>query len=81
MYSIRGDAIGQMVDATHVHRLTGQYVGELWVDMIVDKHLGDLGNVGNPGDPGNAGNPGDPGNRGDVNCGYTDVSSKLFKNP
>ncbi len=74
---MRGDAIGQLRD-THVHKLSGDYVGELYEDMVVDRHLGDLGNIGHPGDPGNAGNPGDPGNRGSINYGYPDVSSKLF---
>jgi hypothetical protein len=78
VYSMHGDAVGQLVNGTHVHRLTGQYVGEVYRDMIVDKHLGNLGNVGNPGNPGNAGNPGNPGNRGAVDYGYPDVSAQLL---
>lgn len=78
IHSIRGEAIGQIANETHVHRLTGEYVGELHKDMIVDKHLGNLGNIGNPGNPGNAGNPGNPGNRGVINYGYPDVSSMLL---
>jgi len=78
IYSMRGNAVGQIVNGSHVHRLSGQYVGELYRDMVVDKHLGNLGNVGNPGNPGNAGNPGNPGNRGAVNYGYNDVSADLL---
>lgn len=78
IHSMRGAAVGQIVNHTHVHKLTGAYVGELDNDMIVDKHLGNLGNVGNPGNPGNAGNPGNPGNRGRVNYGYRDVSEELL---
>ena len=78
IHSMRGDAIGQVDGGIHVHRLSGQYVGEIYQDMIVDMHLGNLGNIGNPGNPGNAGNPGNPGNRGRVNYGYPDVSHELF---
>ena len=49
-----------------MHRLSGQYVGELYKDMVVDKHLGNLGN------------PGNPGNRSAVNYGYPDVWEKLL---
>lgn len=78
VYSMHGNAVGQINQETHVHRLSGQYVGELHKDMIVDKRLGNLGNIGNPGNPGNAGNPGNPGNRGSINYGYPDVSAKLL---
>lgn len=78
VYSMRGNAVGQISDGTHVHRITGQYVGELHEDMIVDKRLGNFGNIGNSGNPGNAGNPGNPGNRGFVNYGYQDLSAVLF---
>jgi hypothetical protein len=74
---MRGAAIGQL-NGTHVHRLSGEYVGELYEDMIVDMHMGNLGNIGSSGNPGNAGNPGNPGNRGAVNYGFPDVSSRLF---
>jgi len=78
IYTIRGEAVGQIFGETHVHRLSGHYLGELDHDMIVDKHLGNLGNIGNPGNPGNAGNPGNPGNRGAMSFGYSDVSGELF---
>jgi hypothetical protein len=78
IHSMRGQAVGQIVNGTHVHKISGQYIGELYRDMVVDRHLGNRGNVGNPGNPGNAGNPGNPGNRGAVNYGYPDVSHKLL---
>jgi hypothetical protein len=60
-----------------VHKLSGAYVGELYDDMVVDRHLGTFGNIGNPGIPGNAGGPGNPGNRGVRGCPYPDVFDKL----
>jgi hypothetical protein len=61
-----------------VHKLSGQYVGDLHEDMVVNKHVGNPGNIGNPGNPGNAGSPGNPGNRGVVNYGWPDVSHEFF---
>jgi hypothetical protein len=74
---MHGRAIGQINKETHVHKLSGEYVGELDHDMVVNKHMGNLGNIGNPGNPGNPGSPGNPGNRGSVNHGYSDVFLKL----
>ena len=71
-----GRAIGQ-IHEEHVFKIGGEYVGELYKDMVVDKGLGSLGNIGNCGNPGNAGSPGNPGNRGVVNYGYRDVFSRL----
>jgi len=45
IYSVRGNPVGQM-SGTHVHKLSGDYVGELYEDMVVDKYLGNLGNIG-----------------------------------
>jgi hypothetical protein len=70
--------VGQLRD-THVHKISGEYVGELYKDMVVDRHLGNLGNVGNSGNPGSPGCPGNPGNRGSVNYGYPDVFDALLK--
>ncbi len=64
---------------THVHKLSGDYVGELDHDMVVDKHLGSFGNIGHPGHPGSFGHPGHPGNRGARNYGYPDVFQKLLE--
>lgn len=78
IHALSGRAIGQISGATHVHKLTGQYVGELYDDQVVNKHLGNLGNVGNPGNPGNLGNPGNPGNRGNRGCPFPDAWEKLL---
>jgi len=78
VHDMTGRAVGQVSGDTHVHKLSGSYVGELYQDMIVDQHIGDLGNIGNPGNPGNAGNPGNPGNRGSVNYGFPDVFEELL---
>jgi hypothetical protein len=51
---MRGRAVGQIRDS-HVHKRSGQYVGELHDDLVVDEHLGNLGNIGNPGSPGSPG--------------------------
>jgi hypothetical protein len=78
IYDMSGNAVGQINNGTHVHKLSGSYVGEIYKDMVVDMHMGNLGNVGNPGNPGNMGNPGNPGNRGGANYGYEDVFDKLL---
>jgi len=78
VYDLTGNPIGQ-INGTHVHGLSGEYVGELHKDMVVDKHVGNPGNIGNPGNPGNAGTPGNPGNRGAVNYGYGDVFRRLLE--
>jgi hypothetical protein len=59
--------------------LSGNYVGELHKDMVVDKGLGSYGNIGSPGNPGSSGSPGNPGNRGAVNYGYLDAFDKLVE--
>lgn len=79
IHEIHGRAIGQINNKTHVHKLSGNYIGELFEDMVVDMGYGNLGNIGNPGNPGNAGNPGNPGNRGSLNYGYPDVFQKLLE--
>ncbi len=76
--SINGNPVGQL-RGTHVHKLSGDYVGELDHDMVVDKHLGSFGNIGHPGHPGSFGHPGHPGNRGARNYGYPDVFQKLLE--
>ena len=76
IYSLRGNPVGQM-SGTHVHKLSGEYVGELLEDMVVDKYLGNWGNIGFSGDPANAGHAANPGNRGPRYYGYPDVFHKL----
>jgi len=43
--AMNGQAIGQL-NGSHVHKLSGRYVGELQRDMVVNKWLGNLGNIG-----------------------------------
>ena len=76
IYSLRGNPVGQM-SGTHVHKLSGEYVGELLDDMVVDKYVGNLGNIGFSRDPGNAGRAANPRNRGPRSYGYPDVFHTL----
>jgi hypothetical protein len=78
IYSMRGRPVGQL-SGTHVHKMSGSYVGELHEDMVVNKRLGNFGNIGRAGNPSNIGIPGKPGNRGVVNYGYPDVFTKLLE--
>jgi hypothetical protein len=71
-------AIGQL-NGTHVHKLSGSYVGELYDGMVVDQRLGNFGNIGNPGNPGHPGSPGNPGNRGARGTPYRDVFDQLME--
>lgn len=73
---MNGAPVGQL-NGTRVHTMSGEYVGELYRDMVVDRNLGNRGNIGNPGNPGNVGSPGNPGNRGSISIGYRDVFNKL----
>ena len=47
VYALNGTPVGQL-NGMHVHKLSGGYVGELHDDMVVDKHMGNLGSIGNP---------------------------------
>jgi hypothetical protein len=76
IYDMRGRAIGQLNDS-HVHKLSGQYVGELHDDMVVDKHLGNLGNIVVLGTREILGALEIQGNRGARGTSYRDVFAKL----
>lgn len=78
LHDMHGNAIGQ-VRGTHVYRMNGTYVGELHKAMVVNKHLGQLRNIGTPRDPGNPGHPGNPGNRGVIDVGFPDVFAHLLE--
>jgi hypothetical protein len=77
IHDLRGNPINQISSSGRVHRLTGQYVGELYDHQVVDKNFGDFGNIGSRGNPGNAGSRGNPGNRGHRGCPYRDVFDSL----
>ncbi len=76
IHDMHGNAVGQLRES-HVYRMSGAYVGELHRQMVVDKHLGRLRDIGTPADPGNPGRPSHPGDRGAINVGYTDLFEKL----
>jgi hypothetical protein len=78
LYDMHGNPVGQIRD-THVHKVSGEYVGELHHKMIVNKGSGNRGGIGNAGNPGNAGSPGNPGRRRSMNAGYADVSDEIFE--
>jgi hypothetical protein len=62
---------------TRRSELSGDYVGELDHEMVVDKNSDPLGNIGHPSHPSSVGHPGHPGNRGARSHGYRDVFSEL----
>ncbi len=78
IHDMNGTAIGQ-VRGTHVYKLSGPYVGERYRDMVVDKHLGRLADIGNPGDPGNPGMPVMPRGRGVITIPFRDVFAELHE--
>lgn len=45
LYDMNGAPVAQVREG-HVYKLSGAYVGELDEDMVVDKRLGSLGNIG-----------------------------------
>ena len=38
-----------------MHKISGNYVGEIEDDTVFDKRMGNPGNIGNLGNPGNRG--------------------------
>jgi hypothetical protein len=78
IHDMHGNAVGQTRE-NHVYRLNGTYVGEHHKQMVVNKYLGQLRNIGSPATPGNPGHPGNPGNRGVINVGYPDVFEVLLQ--
>ena len=45
IFDLSGHRVGQL-KGTHVHAIRGAYVGELCDGRVVDKQLGDFGNIG-----------------------------------
>jgi len=78
VYEMSGKPVGQLRD-THIHTLSGEYIGELYKEMVVDKHIGQQGNIGNSGNHDNAESHGNPGNRGVVICIYPNVWESLLE--
>ena len=78
IYDLSGGQIGQL-RGLHVHSSKGRYVGELHNGMVVDKNMGDYGNVGSIAGRGSVEHIGiPPRNRGAARGYYTDVWSRLF---
>ncbi len=77
LHGLDGGALARL-DRSHVHRLSGEYVGELYGDMVVDRGVADPGNLGPSDIPANAGLPGHAGNRGARDSDYRDVSVQLL---
>jgi 4-fold beta-flower domain-containing protein len=94
LYDRRGDAVAYVegqyvfsmdgaptgyVEGAHVYRISGEYVGELFRDMVVDQYLSNPGGIGRVIDPGRAFPAENPGSRGAFDYGFPDVIHKLFE--
>lgn len=77
IHAMDDTGIGQ-IRGTHVHKTTGEYVGELEHEMVLNKHFGNPGSIGY-GSPANSGSRGNPGNRGARNPGFEDVFEELLE--
>ncbi|MBT0566892.1 hypothetical protein [Williamsia sp. CHRR-6] len=42
IHDLWGDTVGQISSSGRVHRLIGQYVGELHDQQVVDKNIGNI---------------------------------------
>ena len=77
IFDLSGRRVGQL-KGTHVHAIRGAYVGELCDGRVVDKQLGDFGNIGG-GASGNIENPRNPPHdRRSPSYRYPDTWSRLF---
>ena len=82
IYQLNGRLIGQLSGASsHVHKVTGEYVGEFYKDMIVDLHTGNVTVIRGCKEVGNTDRQTSPGNRPTLNYGFPDVSAKLVEVP
>ena len=59
-------------------KLSGEYVAELYEDMIVETYA-NYGDIRSAKNPGRLSVPRHPGTRGIINYGYPDASAKLFR--
>jgi hypothetical protein len=77
IYDLSGRRVGQL-KGTHVHAIRGAYVGELSDGRVVDKQMGNFGNVG-AGVSDNFSNPRNPPNDyRSPSYRYPDMWSRLF---
>ena len=79
IYGLDGLAVGYVVQGTRVHKLDGDYVGEIYRDMIVDQWMSNPGSIGRIESPGRVPAPDRPFGRGPVDYGYRDVVSELMR--
>lgn len=76
VFAINGRPVAQL-NGPSVHRLTGEYVGELYEDMIVDRYFEDIERIA-PSMVRRAEPAKNPGNRGATSYGYPDVFESLL---
>ena len=77
IFSMTGTPVGQL-NGPSVHKLTGEYVGELYEDMIVDRYFEEIEKI--PPTPVRRAEPAkNPGNRGATSYGYPDVFDFLLE--
>ncbi|MDX1454118.1 MAG: hypothetical protein R3217_01555 [Gammaproteobacteria bacterium] len=76
IFSMQGTPVGQL-NGPSVHRLTGEYVGELYEDMVVDRYFEDIERIP-PTMVRRADPASNPGNRGQQSYGYPDVFEELL---
>lgn len=77
VFAINGRPVAQL-NGPSVHRLTGEYVGELYEDMIVDRYFEDIDRIP-PSMVRRAEPAKNPGNRGATSYGYPDVFESLLE--
>lgn len=76
IFTMKGRPVAQL-NGPSVHRLTGEYVGELYEDMVVDRYFEDIGKI--PPTMVRRAEPAkNPGNRGATSYGYPDVFDQLL---
>lgn len=76
IFAMDGRPVGQL-NGPSVHKLTGEYVGELYEDMVVDRYFEDMPKI--PPTMVRRAEPAkNPGNRGTVSYGYPDVFEQLL---
>ena len=77
VFSMTGTPVAQL-NGPSVHKLTGEYVGELYEDMVVDRYFEEIDKI--PPTPVRRAEPAkNPGNRGATSYGYPDVFSDLLE--
>lgn len=76
IFDLTGRPVGQL-NGPSVHKLTGEYVGELYEDMVVDRYFGEIDRI--PPTMVRRAEPArNPGNRGPTSYGYPDVFDELM---